>query len=135
MVPAGNGKAWAKKMVKSEERRLEKYRPKELKAAVDTLNTQMISGIHLVVGPNYMAPRLPNTQDPTQTEQDAEDEEDDEEPPGDDEAEAAVEEEAEVVEEEVMEEEESDDDQCVRETNVARREGDFVFGECDDIEV
>ena len=45
-----------------------------------------------------------------------------------------MEEEAEVMEEEVMEEEEFDDDQCVRETNVAWREGDFVFGECDDIE-
>ena len=36
-----------------------RYSPRTvLKVAVDTLYTQMGSGIHLVVGPNYMAPRL-----------------------------------------------------------------------------
>ena len=109
-----------------------RYSPRTvLKVAVDTLYTQMGSGIHLVVGPNYMAPRLRILSvDQTQTEQDAEEEEEDEEPPGDDEEEAAVEEEAEVVEEEVVggevvEEEEFDDDQCVRvrETNVATARG------------
>ena len=54
-----------------------------------------------------------------------------------------MEEEAEVVEEEVVggevvEEEEFDDDQCVRvyeRPMLQRREGDFVFGECHDIDM